>query len=136
MCPRCALLEAENANLRAQLGQKVRADVNGRLREGLGVTMHQAKFLLALYQVRGEIVPFDVLLDVLPMRYTKSADGRRSEHYLRVLAYQTRRAVGPGVVATTRAAFDRVAGGYSLTPHGLDVVAGALAGQFMWRAAA
>lgn len=135
MCPRCAILEAENAQLRDQLGQKVRADIHGRLRIGLGVTQHQARFLLALYRTPGQIVMFDTLLAELPARYTKASDGRRSEHYLRVLVFQTRRAVGPGVIGTNRASFDRPVSGYYLTAHGLDVIRAALAGQMLPQAA-
>ncbi len=129
MCPRCASLEAENARLRQQLGFKVRADIHGRLREGLGVTQQQARFLLALYRTPGQWVTFDALLASLPTRYTKSEDGRRSGHYLRVLAYQTRRATGPGIVGTNRAH------GYYLTNHGLDVIRDALAGRLLPQAA-
>ena len=125
MCPRCAILQAENDQLRDQLGRKVRADVNGRLREGLGVTNHQARFLLELYRTPGEIVTYDALIARLPRRYTKRADGVRSEHYLRVLAYQTRRSVGPGVVGTSRPH------GYFLTDYGLVAIREALAGSFM-----
>lgn len=124
-CDRCARLEAENARLRERLEQKVRADIMGRLHEALGVTVHQAKFLLALYRTPGQVVPHATLCAVLPARYTKSADGKRSEHYLRVLAYQTRRSAGPDVVGTI------LGRGYYLTPHGLDVIRDALSGHFL-----
>lgn len=129
MCERCARLEAENARLRFDLAQKVRADIMGRLREGLGLSVHQARFVLLLYRAAGKTVDHDTLAADLPARYTKSADGQRSEHYLRVMVYQTRRATGPRVIGTDRAH------GYFLTEHGLYVVREALAGQFMMRAA-
>lgn len=125
MCDRCAALEREVARLQFALDQKVRADVLGRVREGLGVTMHGARVLMILYRTPGRAVTHADLLKALPSRYTKSADGNRSEHYLRVAIYQLRREVGPGVIETVRGK------GYFLSPHGADVLRAAMAGEFL-----
>ena len=125
MCPRCATLEAEIARLRVLLDTKVRADVLGRLRVELGVTAHQAQVLLLLYRTPGQTVSFDMICDTLPARYTKSADGRRSEHYLRVVVYQLRQKVGPGVIETA------LGRGYYLTEAGAERLRAAMRGEAM-----
>jgi DNA-binding response OmpR family regulator len=125
MCERCAQLQAENDSLRAMLGTKVRADVFGRLRENLGVSPQQALFLTILFRTPEQVVSAQAIIDALPSRYTKSADGKRSEHYLRTMVHQTRQWVGPGVIRTERGR------GYALTNHGAYVLREAMSGRCM-----